>query len=271
MRKKSICFFLHFNPGVLIPLYVQYYVNELSRYFDEVRLITNHRDKEINPVGLSSNIQLRYKKNEGYDFGMFFKGFSAVYPENYYRIACVNDSNLLIKPLNKFFEWHRLDETDFCGLVDSNEAPWFSTHKNSYHIQSHFIVFNEKAIALLPEFFRQTKPEKLFKEKNIKPLRRKVINDWEIGISQYLLTNGLSGASYYDSGRLLEKNNSRGKNVTHALYEELLTEGYPLIKKKKVLEKKWNLIYKKTKIKRLITRFGNSEWNLEEAVDELYD
>lgn len=271
MNKKSICFFLHFHPGVSVPLYVQYYVNELSHYFDEVRLVTNHRNKEISSDGLNPNIRLQYEKNEGYDYGMFYKGFSSINPEAYHRIACVNDSNLLIKPLNTFFEWNRLDEMDFCGLVDSDEAPWFSTHKNNYHIQSHFIVFNEKAIALLPNFFRNARPDKLFQEKSLKQLRRKVINDWEIGISQYLINNGLLCASFYDSSRLLRKNNSKGKNVTHALYEELLAEGYPLLKKKIVLEKKWNLVYKKRQIKDIVAKYGNKEWNLLKAVDEIYN
>ncbi len=267
---KSICFFLHYSPEEFIPLYVQYYINELSRHFDEVRMIANNRILKNQPAGLNNNIQIQFVKNEGYDFGKFYKGFLGINPFEYNRIACVNDSNLLLNRLDFLFNWNEIQNVDFWGLVDSHEAPWFSTHENNYHIQSHFIVFNLGAVKLLPQFFQHVDPENIFQEKDKKKLRRKVINDWELGVSQFLLKNGLTCAAYFNSRQLLQKYNHNGRNVTHVLHRELLNEGYPLLKKKVVLKKSWKLFRKKAQFKKLAQKYGNPEWNLREAVDEIF-
>lgn len=232
-------------------------------------MITNNRIIKAQPAVLNQNVQIQFVENEGYDFGMFHKGFLDINPTDYSQIACINDSNLLLNRLGFLFKWDTIHGVDFWGLVDSHEAPWFSTHKNNYHIQSHFIVFNDRAIALLPEFFEQVQPEEIFQEKDPKKLRRRVINDWELGVSQFLINKKLKSASWFNSRQLQLKYKSKGRNVTHALYEELLTEGYPLLKKKVVLEKKWNFFNKKTRPKKLIERYGNNEWNLEEALNEI--
>jgi hypothetical protein len=269
MNKKRLCFFLHYFPGGFFPLYVQYYVNELSLHFDEVRMITNYRVIKEQPAVMNPNVQIHFVENEGYDFGKFYKGFLDINPMEYSCIACVNDSNILLNRLDFLFKWDKSHTVDFWGLVDSHEAPWFSTHPDSYHIQSHFIVFNTRAIALIPEFFEQIQPEQIFQEKDLKTLRRKVINGWELGMSQFLLNNKLTCASCFNSLQLLQKYKSKGKNVTHVLYEELLAEGYPLLKKKVALEKGWKLFGKKSNPKKLIKQFGYNEWKLEEALNEI--
>lgn len=270
MGNKRVCFFLHYYPGATLPLYVKYYVNELINHFDEVRLITNTRKIDLKPGELKENIQIQFEKNEGYDYGLFYKGFQQLDINNYSQIACINDSNVLLNRLNPIFEREKFREVDFWGLVDSNEKPWFSKHPENYHIQSHFIVFNEKAVALLPEFFKSSRPEQLFPEKDPKQLRRKVINDWELGVSQFLLSKGLSHATYMNSKKLLKKYHPRSSNVTHSLYRELLDEGYPLLKKRVLLQKKWNLFYRKRKIRNLVSHYSNTDWNLDGALEELF-
>lgn len=232
-------------------------------------MITNNRIIDKQPAVLNQNVQIQFVENEGYDFGKFHKGFLDINPEEYSQIACVNDSNLLLNRLDFLFEWDKIKDVDFWGLVDSHEAPWFSKHTNNYHIQSHFIVFNARAIALLSEFFEQVQPEKIFQEKDPKELRRKVINDWELGVSQFLMDKKMTSASFINSRQLLQKHKSKGKNVTHVLYEELLAEGYPLLKKKVVLDKSWKLFNKRPKAQKLIEKYGCSEWDLEEALNEI--
>ena len=269
MSNKRICFFLHYFPDAKIPLYVQYYLNELSQYFDEVRLITNKRKSfELMNV-LPAEIKIQYVANEGYDFGMFYKGFVEINPDDYSMIACINDSNLLLNKLDFLFKNAQTTSADFWGLIDSHESPWFSNHKDSYHIQSHFLVFNKAAILRLSDYFNQVNPEKLIIEKNKKQLRRQVIHESEIGISQYLIKNGMKSMSIFNSQKLLNKYKADGQNATHSIYEELLQEGYPLLKKKILYKKRLKIFGNKNRIKKLIARYGNSKWNHQLALDEI--
>ncbi len=269
MSKKTLCLFLHYSPADYFPLYVQYYINELFLHFDEVRMITNSRNIQTQPAVLNQSVQIKFVENEGYDFGMFYKGIKDINLFEYRQIACINDSNLLLKKLNFLFEWEKRKDVDFWGLVDSEEHPWFSSHKNNYHIQSHFIVFNTNAIALLPGFFEQIQPDSIFHEKDPKQLRRRVINDWELGVSQYLTGKNLKSATCFSSRQLIQKFQSKGKNVTHSLYKELLAEGYPLLKKKILQGNQWNFFNKKTKFKKMIEQYEEIEWDLEKVLDEI--
>ena len=76
-------------------------------------------------------------------------------------------------------------------MIDSHEKPWFSKHANNYHIQSHFIIFNRKAINLLTAFYDSIDMKSIFEEENIANIRKTVINNWEIELSQFLITKGL--------------------------------------------------------------------------------
>lgn len=239
MAKKKLCIFLHYFSESYYPIYVQYFLNELCLHFDEVRMVTNRREIEKAPELLNKDISIQYVENEGYDFGMFYKAFQEIDPSQYHQIACINDSNILFGELNTFLKWGINQQVDFWGLVDSYEAPWFSTHKNNYHIQSHFLVFNKKAINSLPAFFNALDVKYIYAEKDTKKLRRFIVDQWEIGLSQFLLNKGLTSASYFNSLALISKYNSKGKNVTHSLYQELIKEGYPLLKKKVALKKSW--------------------------------
>jgi lipopolysaccharide biosynthesis protein len=205
-------------------------------------MVTNSRKIEKIPELLNKDIIIQPVENEGYDFGMFYKAFQEIDPSQYDQIACINDSNILFGELNTFLKWGNEQQVDFWGLVDSNEAPWFSTHKNNYHLQSHFLVFNKKAINSLPAFFNAMDMKSIYAEKDTKKLRRFIVDQWEIGLSQFLLNKGLTSASYFNSLSLFAKYKVKGKNVTHSLYQELIKEGYPLIKKKVALKKSWRSI-----------------------------
>ncbi|HAH23309.1 MAG TPA: hypothetical protein DCL77_06060 [Prolixibacteraceae bacterium] len=239
MAKRRLCIFLHYFPEGYYPLYVQYYLNELSLHFDEVRMVTNRRKIKKAPELMNQDINIQYVENEGYDFGMFYKAFQKIDPLQYDQIACINDSNILFGELTEFINWGTSQPIDFWGLIDSYEAPWFSSHPNNYHIQSHFLVFNEKAINSLPAFFKSMDVTYIYAEKDPKKLRRFIVDQWEIGLSQFLLNKGLTSASYFNSLNLFAKYNIKGKNVTHSLYRELIKEGYPLLKKKVALKKSW--------------------------------
>lgn len=240
-EKVNICIFVHFSTNKKIPYYVQIYVNELSRHFDEVRFLTNNKDNASQTDFFKGNIVPEFDKNEGYDFGRIYNFLKKIDLNDYEQIACVNDSNILLGPLDKVVEWGRASKLDFWGVIDSHEKPWFSEHEDNYHIQSHFIVFNKNAMKHLPDYFQSIDSNSILNEKNKKNLRRRVINDWEIGLSQHLIKKGVVIGAYKKSCNFFKKKRS-GKpvNVTHKFYSELIRDGYPLLKKKVVTSSKWN-------------------------------
>lgn len=270
VTKKSLCIFTHFSEYPYIPHYVALYVNELSQYFDEVVVAANQRNLIYEDNSLKNNVTIMFYINEGYDLGLFYKVFQTINPAEYHQIACVNDSNVLLNKLQSIFEWSKKSEVDFWGLIDSREKPWFSTHQENYHIQSHFIVFNENAVKHLSSFFENLDIQSIINEKDSKKLRRLVIDQWEIGLSQFLFSKGLKSKSFINSQSFLTKHKSKGKNITHSLYKELIKENYPLIKKKVVMKKSWrSVVGKRERWEKLLTEYACSDWNISRLIEEL--
>jgi hypothetical protein len=254
-----------------MPLYVQLYVNELSAHFDEVVIVHNEPHYAATKENLSENISFEVYPNEGYDLGLFFKYFSQIDQNQYHQIACINDSNVLFNELLPIFNWGKEQVVDFWGLLDSNEKPWFSEHKKNYHIQSHFLIFNRNAILLLNDYFSSIDIDLIFKEKNVKKLRRLVINNWEIGLSRYLFDCGLKGKSFINSTDFQKQHGlKKPSNLGHTLYAELVESGIPLIKKKVILKQSNGYSFRvKTNWEILFQKFGNEKWNIDALISEM--
>ncbi|WP_241125698.1 rhamnan synthesis F family protein [Cognataquiflexum nitidum] len=269
---KKLCVFIHFCQLPHFPKYVEIFVKELSRYFDELILISNERQvKDTENVNFP-NVRLMFVQNEGYDLGMFHKAIGTVNLENYTQIACINDSNILFKSLEPVFTWGEKQDLDFWGLIDSYQKPWFSTHSDNHHIQSHFLVFNKKAIDLLNKFFESIELEKLLREKDLKKLRQTVINTWEIGLTQFFKSQGLTVGSFIDSKSFsVEHNIKKDTNLSHSHYFRLIKAGYPVIKKKAIFHTKFFKCFFRPKIKWdvMMLKYGDRDWDLEGLIKEL--
>ena len=208
---KSVCLFSSYFQGNIIPYYVKYYMEELSKYFSDVVLLTNEKPIETSELEYLSkkNIEIRLNKNEGMDFGMWYKALQEYEKEDYERIGLVNDSCILFKSLQPFFDWVDNSSLDYAGMV--------ATGKVSYHLQSYFLIVNKNAIPLMREFF---------KENGIKKTYKGIILNYEIGLSKYLLSKGMKMGGYFDY------KNRTDVNPSFILAEELIKKGSPIIKKK---------------------------------------
>jgi lipopolysaccharide biosynthesis protein len=224
---------VHYSELDFIPKYIHLYVNELSSYFDDVIIYSNKRELKHHPKFAKENISIKFEENEGYDFGMFYKAFQDVDLSNTSQIACVNDSNLLTTKLRQVFDWANNSDLDFWGLVDSYEKPWFSKHKNNYHLQSHFIVFNRNAIEILSEYLKTLDLSSIYAIKDKKILRRTIINEWEIGLTQHFTENNLKIGSFLNNKEFTQNlGKKKLSNITHKFPLQLLENGYPCIKVK---------------------------------------
>jgi lipopolysaccharide biosynthesis protein len=144
---KSICLFSsYFNqPG--IPYYVKFYLEQIIPYFSETIFITNEKelDEESQYFLNVNNISLLKVDNEGWDFGMWYKAMAQLDTTHYQQIALINDSCILFKEPVAFFDWLKQSDGDVCGVTDSNAI--------NYHLQSYFLVFNQKAIPEMVNYF----------------------------------------------------------------------------------------------------------------------
>ncbi len=271
LSKKRICIFSHYFQGNYIPYYVLVYLNELKNYFDEILVVTNTRNPENIAQIENPPFSVLFVNNEGYDLGMFYKAFRKINYSDYEQIAFINDSNVVFGSLRLLFEWGNKQPVDFWGMVDSHQQPGYSTHSDNYHIQSHFIVLNKKAIDLLPVYMDQVNFEELIKISDISFLKKKVINDWEIGFTQFLLKNKLTCKTYIDSKKYAERyKNGLPVNVTTKLYGYTIADGVPVIKKRVITSTDLRHIFTiKGNWKRLIKKYGEDSFGIEQLIKEL--
>lgn len=244
--KNSLLIFVSYSKGYL-PLTVESYIKELSQYFTDTILTTN----------LEINIELPYKimrfANKGRDFGPLYGVLRSIDIEKYDRIAFVNDSNSLVGTFKDTFKWAEACGMDCWGLTDSVEQYPDSPRKDPYHIQSHFMVFEKRALGFLLPFFEQIKFRQKIIPMRMPELREAVILSCEYGLTSYLKHHKLKVGARFpvkhwdspgDTYGLLKIVDLSKFNPHRDKWEELIQMGYPLIKNK-IIRGEWNHIIKK--------------------------
>ena len=213
---KSICLFSSYFNQTVIPYYIRFYLENLLPHFSEIVFITN--EKSLDQTSLSflkdKKIQLLYVTNEGYDFGMWYKALQKIDATQYKKIAFVNDSSILFTKLDKFIKWCDNNESDYLGISESNAV--------SKHLQSYFLIVKNNAIPLVINYFNTVGILKNIKD---------VIVNYEIGLSTYLLSNGIKLNAY------IKNENYPGEFSPYYYFiYKYLEQGSPVIKKKNYLQ-----------------------------------
>lgn len=269
---NNLCIFIHFGEYDFIPRYVRIYLQELTLHFDEILFISNDRPITSGLDSLPPKTEVMWVPNEGYDLGMFYKAFQTLDLGKIRQIACINDSNVLFDELKSVFDWGRDNKLDFWGIIDSYQKPWFSTHADNFHLQSHFLVFEEEAIKKLPLFFQSLDLTRLFQQTNQKLLRQHTIDQWEIGLSQFLIKEGLSVGSFVATKDFSARHHLKSNaNLSHKYYSKLMEEGYPLMKKKVLGKRHWSSLLngRRGHWEKLLLEHGNTQWEIKEMIEEL--
>ena len=157
-----------------------------------------------------NNIEILKVENEGWDFGMWYKAISQLDASQYNQIALVNDSCVLFKTPLQFFDWLKHSDADVCGMTDSNAI--------HYHLQSYFLVFNQKVI---PEMIAYFNKHQLLKNVS------EVIEIYEVGLCKTLMDKGFKLDACYSTKEYVGE-----FSPTFYLAEKLLKAGMPMMKKK---------------------------------------
>jgi rhamnosyltransferase len=207
-KGEKLCIFSHFDKDDIIDEYVVYYIKKLYEYgFDVVFVSTSEKLSidEIYKIQIYCRDVL-VKENIGYDFGAWQTGILYLNDElfKYDSLLLCNDS--VYAPLCSFDEvFDKMQgQYDFWGLTDSFEI--------YHHLQSYFMVFNKKIINS-KIFLDIWKTYKIYK------LKRNIILQYEIGLSQKLIKSGYSIGSYCP---FIQIDTSLFRNVSHFHWKELI-------------------------------------------------
>lgn len=224
---KSLCVFCHYSTSDKLPKYVEYYLKELSRHFDDVKIVCNNK--------INTTWDLTVYENEGLDFGMYKKKLADIQESQYSRIALVNDSAIIFNSLKHIFNWALASRFDMWGLTDSHESmdirevaricpqyidKWLPILKNSHHIQSYFLVFEKNTIPHLLDFFRKYEIHNLDSER----LRMATVIEGEMNLSKTVIDRG------FKVGSFVKAVDNTNLHVRH--WRKIILDGLPMIKKK---------------------------------------
>lgn len=208
-----LCLFSSYSEKNTIDNYVKYYVKELSQHFDKIIFITNHRQIDIEDTKFlnENNIVLKFVENKGYDFGMYYHVIKDLDIKDIQMLGLVNDSCILFKRLDNFFNWFKNQKLDLGGITDS------ITYQK--HIQSYFWVFKKRVIHVVKDYFVKN---------GIIENVHELIPTYELGLCKHLLDNDFKIGALYNQKMF---NNYDGNMMTE-IVEKLLEKGIPIIKRK---------------------------------------
>ncbi|MBN2663211.1 MAG: hypothetical protein JXR68_06140 [Bacteroidales bacterium] len=226
MINNSLCIFSTYFETETFPLYVKTYLNELLNYFEKIIIVTNDNKTlslSENEYVTKNNFEIKYVKNQGWDFGMWTKVLKDINMDNYSSLGLINDSCILLRKIDDFFYWAETNNLDYFGMLDSPQR--------HYHIQSYFLIIRNKALNALLSYFSKT---------GILNEKADVINHYEIGLSQHMIQKGIKVGAYFSYKKYYE-NNPEKPNPLHGYIGALMSDNFPLLKK----ERLWQLHQKR--------------------------
>lgn len=224
---------MQFDPDGGLPAFVRIHLERLRPLASELVLVSNSpmaQAARTDAEHLCNKVILR--ENIGLDFAGWRDALSH-YDTNQWDEVVLTNSSIVgpLFPLAPIFEEMDSRDCDFWGMVHSR-------HRGS-HLQSYFLSFSDRVIRseAWRDFWRNVEDE---------PAKKKIIQRYEVGISQTLMENGFTFATFVedlkfpDSIRLVHINRLRSHvlipfnanyvNKTVELHHEFLEQGMPYLK-----------------------------------------
>ena len=262
---NKVCLFSHFDKDNIIDDYVINYLKKIKEIgFNIVFISTSLLDKkEVFKLQNLCNVVI-IKENIGRDFGAWASGIKYLNEKNFNikKVLLCNDSIYFpLFEINSMFKKMENKNIDMWGITDSFER--------NYHIQSYFLVFNEKI--LKSKFWKRFwKDFKIYKDKN------KIINKYEIGITQKAIKYGFRVEAYCNYNRVVSFINNNIKNFyyshliangvvtnpTHFLWDILITEfNCPILKVELIRDNPGN-VYNINSFKEILNKYTSYDVRL---------
>ncbi|MBT4522069.1 MAG: hypothetical protein HOC23_18880 [Halieaceae bacterium] len=192
------CVFAHFDQDDKVDEYVLYYLSQLLENVDNLQFVTTSKLSQSDLDRLKTlGVNVIQRDNVGYDFFSYKTGLEAL-TMDYDEVVLCNDS--VYGPffnLSDLFRKMANVECDFWGVTESYEI--------AHHLQSYFLVFRQSVIDA-PSFWEFWRTMEILSD------RRQVIQSYEIGLSQKLLSRGFSSACVIQTA-----NQSFGRRIMRSL------------------------------------------------------
>jgi lipopolysaccharide biosynthesis protein len=208
---KSLCLFASYVAEIGLPYHSSIYLTELKKHYTDIVYIhTNQLDENAIRFFKELNITSKSVVNEGFDFGQWQKVLATIQMDEYDQLCLVNDSCVLFASLDNLIKWFNVSDIDFGGLTENSY--------NKKHIQSYFLLFKKSVLNDVVSFFKNNKTSHDI---------YKIIADFEIGLSQYLISKN------YSCGAFLSNDGYVGEFAPYyQCLESHIKQGSPMIKKK---------------------------------------
>tara|TARA_R110002073_G_scaffold22800_2_gene78552 strand:+ start:1734 stop:2780 length:1047 start_codon:yes stop_codon:yes gene_type:complete len=175
-KATKVAIYANFDANGQVHSYVHRQVEALANTGFCVVFVTNSTKLDPNSIALLKPHvgQILCRKNIGYDFGAYKDGILSIkQPESLEALLIVNDSVYgPFKPLNEILNSDANQHADVLAITDSWEI--------RYHLQSYFILFNQKTLAH-SEFWKFWTDLRYINNKGA------VVRHYEIGLTRLLL------------------------------------------------------------------------------------
>jgi lipopolysaccharide biosynthesis protein len=181
---KRLCIFAHYDIDDLVDEYVSYYLDSLKTVSSQIIFVTTSKISAKACANLKTVCDhVLIRKNIGYDFVSWKTGLrNAANISDFDELIICNDSVYgPLYPLKDIFERMTNNDCDSWGMTQSNAI--------AYHIQSYFLVFKRHVIQ--SKAFRD-----FWNSMRIEDRKRDVIEKYEVGLSQTLLSAGFKLSAY---------------------------------------------------------------------------
>ncbi len=219
---KRLAIFAHYDAEDEVKSYVTFLLSKLRAECEKISFVSTARL----PAGELAKVaphcaEMRLEENVGLDFGMWRHALERIDVAEWDEIVLLNSSFFgPLRPLGPIFERMGRVDCDFWGMTDSDEyAP---------HVQSYFLVFRRSATSApcFSTFWQSVLP---YRDKS------RIIQSYEIGLTTFLVENGLRRAVVAPLASLplplWQRLNRRAtKNPTSWCPLAVLAAGMPFVK-----------------------------------------
>lgn len=239
----SLCIFACSGPGpgpeVALSPEVRAYITELAVHFGRVVVVVAvDAMRGEGGVDEASTARLGIPDacvctapNGMRDFGLFWRvltGLLVAGRRRFDRVALVNDSAALVRPLESVVAWGAAADRPYWGVSKSMEC-------GVPHVQSYFTVLAGRAVARL---FEHVAEEDAFTPwpPSMEAQRREAIARFEIGLARRLRTAGILPEAPFSSPSLAQMRwdpgigGYYGENPALTMWDRMLAAGAPTLK-----------------------------------------
>jgi len=231
-----VCLFASYESQPRVSREVITYCRALAPFFDRIVLLTNDDRGPIlnaSEIPVAAVVQV---PNAWYDMGMHWRVLKNAPLDSVKRLALVNDSCLLVRPLDELFAVAK--PSPFWGVSDSFEI--------AHHLQYFFVVFEAEALATLRRFVDASDFNAYGPNVDVRAI---ACRDFEVGLSVFMEANGIALHGVYSPASMLATPAVRDVqpdasrlaiqciNPSMMLWDRMLVAGCPIVKKKRYISR----------------------------------